>query len=145
MGDSDYGFATGKLVSELERQPRDTLRIIDANLNRASEGLRVLEDVARLVLDDAAISAQLKALRHGLVRTSPGFQRALIQSRDAAGDVGRATTVAGEDEARDLQSLVVANARRVQESLRVLEELAKLVGIAAELDSAKMAQGRFKA
>ena len=123
--------------------PRDVLRIIDANLNRASEGLRVLEDVARLSLNEAAISAELKTIRHRLVRTSPAFQQALVQSRDAAGDVGRDTDVAGEEKTRDLQSVVVANARRVQESLRVLEELAKTPGIAGELDSAAMMQSRF--
>ncbi|OGO37167.1 MAG: hypothetical protein A2147_00275 [Chloroflexi bacterium RBG_16_57_8] len=128
-----------------ERPSRETLRIIDANLNRASEGLRVLEDIARLALNDAAISAQLKTIRHGLVRTSPGFQRALVESRDAVGDVGRDTEVVGEDKTRDLQSVLVANARRVQESLRVIEELAKLPAIAAELDAGSIMQARFKA
>jgi thiamine-phosphate pyrophosphorylase len=124
--------------------PRDVLRIIDANLNRASEGLRVLEDIARLALDDAGISAQLKTLRHGLVQTSAAFQRALVQSRDAAGDVGRDTEVEGEDRTRDLQSVLVANSRRVQESLRVLEELAKTPGVSPELDSAGVMRTRFK-
>ena len=42
------------------------LRILDANLNRAREALRVLEDYARFALDDAQISASVKALRHEL-------------------------------------------------------------------------------
>ncbi|MFQ5925353.1 MAG: thiamine phosphate synthase, partial [Dehalococcoidia bacterium] len=42
------------------------LRLIDANLNRISEGLRLLEDVARFLVNDAALSEQLKSLRHEL-------------------------------------------------------------------------------
>ena len=42
---------------------KQILRIIDANLNRTAEGLRVLEDIARFVLDDAALSRQLKIMR----------------------------------------------------------------------------------
>ena len=44
-----------------------TLRIIDANLNRIGEGLRLLEDLARLLLNDATLTQQLKTMRHGLV------------------------------------------------------------------------------
>ena len=41
-----------------------TLRIIDANLNRMGEGLRVLEDAARFLLNNAVLSEELKTLRH---------------------------------------------------------------------------------
>ncbi len=36
--------------------PSRLLRIIDANLDRAREGLRLLEDIARFYLNDAAIT-----------------------------------------------------------------------------------------
>ena len=39
---------------------RQTLRIIDANLNRIGEGLRLLEDLARLLLNDVSLTQQLK-------------------------------------------------------------------------------------
>ena len=108
--------------------PRDALRIIDANLNRSAEGLRVIEDVARFVLEDGSTSARLKELRHKLVQTSLDLQRKLVWSRDAASDVGRDTIVEGEPEEKGLQSILVANSRRVQESLRVLEEVSLPAG-----------------
>ena len=54
---------------------RETLRIIDANLNRAAEGLRVLEDIARLGLNDASLSERLKTLRHELTQHRSGPPR----------------------------------------------------------------------
>lgn len=41
-------------------------RLIDANLNRIKEGIRVIEDVNRYIYDDAALSSTLKQLRHKL-------------------------------------------------------------------------------
>jgi thiamine-phosphate pyrophosphorylase len=120
------------------------LRIIDANLNRSAEGLRVVEDVARLVLNHSALSSELKALRHSLVQTGSSLQMELVWSRDAAGDVGRDTLVQGEAATRDLPSIIVANARRLQESLRVLEEMAKAPGIQAGLDPERFKQARFR-
>ncbi|MCJ7577821.1 MAG: thiamine phosphate synthase, partial [candidate division Zixibacteria bacterium] len=45
---------------------RNIYRIIDANLNRAREGIRVAEEVARLYFNDAELSTQFKSLRHQL-------------------------------------------------------------------------------
>ena len=125
----------------MEKLPENTLRIIDANMNRMGEGLRVLEDVSRLLLNSADLSQRLKNLRHDMVRTEPELDRRLIQARDAAGDVGRDLDVAGEEKQKDLASIVIANSRRVQESLRVMEELAKLSGTG--LNSEKYKQARF--
>lgn len=126
---------------EMDKLPEQTLRIIDANLNRIGEGLRVLEEVSRLVLNSGDLSQQLKNLRHGLVIIEPALERKLVQARDAAGDVGKDLEVPGEAKQRDLSAMVVANSRRVQESLRVMEELAKLPALA--LDSEKYKQARF--
>ena len=126
---------------EMDKLPGQTLRIIDANLNRIGEGLRVLEEVSRLVLNSGDLSQQLKNLRHGLVIIEPALEQQLIQARDAAGDVGKDLEVPGEAKQRDLRAMLVANSRRVQESLRVMEELAKLPGTV--LDSEKYKQARF--
>ena len=123
--------------------PRDALRIIDANLNRSAEGLRVIEDVARFVLEDGSTSARLKELRHKLVQTSLDLQRKLVWSRDAASDVGRDTIVEGEPEEKGLHSILVANSRRVQESLRVLEEVSKSPDMPSEIASGDFAHARF--
>ncbi len=68
--------------------PGDTLRIIDANLNRIGEGLRFIEEVARLSLNDAVLTQQLKNMRHEMVRVDWELQQQLLQARDAEGDVG---------------------------------------------------------
>ncbi len=119
-----------------------TLRIIDANLNRIGEGLRLLEDVARLLLNDAALSQQLKTMRHGLVTSDWSFNQQLLQSRDSEGDVGVDIETPEQTKPKELPIVVVANARRVQEALRTLEELAKIPGT-TKLDSEKFKQARF--
>ena len=125
--------------------------MIDANLNRMNEGLRVLEDVARFVLDDAQLSQRLRALRHELARDTKGLRTELLSHRDSDEDVGRHYASSSEPKspveqaasARTLLDLVAANARRVQESLRVIEELAKLPELSARLNSASFERGRF--
>ena len=120
-----------------------TLRIIDANFNRVGEGLRLLEEIARLLLNDAALTQQLKTMRHELIRSDYSFQQQLLQSRNSESDVGIDIEVPGEEKERKLPVVLVANSRRVQESLRTLEELAKIPGTASKLDSEKFKQARF--
>ena len=59
-----------------------TLRIVDANLNRIGEGLRLLENLARLLLNDATLSQQLKAMRHSLITGDQSFNQQLLQARE---------------------------------------------------------------
>jgi len=120
-----------------------TLRIIDANLNRIGEGLRLLEDLARLLLNDATLTQQLKTMRHGLVTSDWSFNQQLLQSRDSESDVGINIEAPEQDKQRELPIMVVANARRVQEALRTLEELAKIPDTTPKLDSEKFKQARF--
>jgi len=122
---------------------RQRLRIIDANLNRAGEGLHLLEDVARLMLDDGGLTQQLKTMRHELLRGDWSFNQQLIQSRNSGGDVGIEIEAPGEAKEREMPLMVVANSRRVQESLRILEELAKVPATAPKLDPQKFKQARF--
>ena len=118
------------------------LRAVDANLNRACEGLRVLEDLARFALDDGGLTSELKSLRHRLAATSIPIARGLLNARRAGEDVGAETPEAGR---RDLLALLNANARRVQESLRALEELAKLPDAAPSLQPPEFKRARFQA
>lgn len=119
--------------------PAKILRIVDANLNRIGEGLRFLEEIARLGLDDAALTRKLKLMRHELLTGSGFSARELAVARDAESDVGADVEEKSE---RDLESSIVANARRVQESLRVLEELAKLPELPG-WDTARFKRARF--
>src|SRR4030042_491237 len=125
-----------------DRMSTDQLRIIDANINRLGEGLRVLEEFARLTLNDTALTRQLKNLRHRLVNIDGELQKRLLQARDAAGGVSSGMNVDGEDKSRDTAGAVIANARRVQESLRVMEEIAKSPEIT--LNSEEYRKARFE-
>ncbi len=105
-------------------------RLVDANANRAAEGLRVLEDLCRFELAAPGRGAEAKELRH-LVRGAVPPEA--VGRRDTPGDAGTAVTAADEGVRRDVVALVRANAARVGESLRALEEAAKLTGGPAEL------------
>jgi thiamine-phosphate pyrophosphorylase len=104
------------------------LRLLDANGNRAAEGLRVLEDVARFVLNDARLAGLAKNLRHALRQ---GVPPSAVFARDTAGDVGTALTAPGEMQRARPLDLIRANAARVAEAVRAAEEAAKLLGNAA--------------
>lgn len=106
------------------------LRIVDANANRAREGLRVLEDLARFALADSGLTERSKALRHDVALTVGALApdpSALLAARDTESDVG--TEIAGAAEGRRPApaDLCAANANRAAEALRVLEETAKLL------------------
>ncbi len=112
------------------------LRIIDANFNRAREGLRVCEEVVRFTLADETLTGKLKKIRHdlsGRLRTFPGGPGRLLDSRDVSADAGRE---AEETERREgAAGVFLANVQRVKESLRVLEEFGRTEdpGLAAEI------------
>ena len=104
------------------------LRLADANLDRLGEGLRVLEDASRFLLNDAVLSKRLKSLRHALVKNLGPLEQELLSARRVAEDVGAPTRKRVALQHHDLPALVTANSRRVQESLRVLEEFSRLSG-----------------
>ena len=123
----------------------DVLTLLDASLNRAREGMRVLEDYARFAIHLQSVATQLKRMRHQLVAAEHQLiqqGQSLLASRDVARDEGTSVTTAGEQNRESLQSLVTANSRRVQESLRSLEEFGKLIDPAF---SASMKQLRYQA
>jgi thiamine-phosphate pyrophosphorylase len=103
--------------------PSELFRVVDANLNRLREGIRVIEDIARYVRNDKELSTALKNLRHQC-RIDP--IESLLISRDSVHDVLKAT-IPSEMERTDVRSLLIANYKRGQESARVLEEIGKLL------------------
>ncbi len=111
------------------QERRAVLRIIDANANRCREGLRVAEDIFRLGLEDGSVSRGLKELRHDLEKALKSLARSgeLLAARDAANDPGSDVTTVSEGMRTGLTSVLRANLRRSQESLRVLEEASKLL------------------
>lgn len=118
---------------------RDLARILDANFNRAREGLRVAEEYARFVVEDLRLAGQAKHFRHALAAAATALdpRGEMLFARDTAGDVG--TTLAGTSARLSAADVATAAAKRVGEALRVLCEYAKPVNlaVAAELDQVR--------
>jgi len=107
---------------------RDRARILDASANRAAEALRVMEDAARFLADDAELSAEIKTLRHDLRALAPSAQH-----RDTAGDVGTDFSTENELTRSGPRHVAAAAAKRLQESLRSLEEWSKQASVSADM------------
>jgi len=103
------------------------LRLLDANANRAREGLRVVEDYARFVLDDEALCRELKQMRHDLVGATSKLLLEAILQRNTPADVG--TTIATDAEGRrvGISDVVSAAGKRLGEALRSIEESLKVL------------------
>lgn len=101
-----------------------TLRVIDANLNRLTEALKVVEDICRLELADPALVRRVRSLRNDLNPVVVPLRQRVIGYRDSRADLGRRS---GFDKAgrADMGEVLAANLKRAQESCRVLEEVTK--------------------
>ena len=98
-------------------------RLIDANLNRLKEGIRVIEDINRYIYDDKSLTSALKQLRHKL---QPAYDQNRLQYRDIENDVQK-ESISSELSRSNIDDLIIANFSRAQESARVLEESFKLI------------------
>lgn len=102
-------------------------RILDASASRAREGLRVVENYVRFVLDDPGLTRRLKGVRHRLAEALRGFDaELLLAGRDVAGDVGTHIMTASEMARESPRAVLTANFKRAAEALRTLEEYGKL-------------------
>ncbi|MEM9244427.1 MAG: thiamine phosphate synthase [Cyanobacteria bacterium P01_F01_bin.153] len=99
------------------------LRILDANLDRAREGVRTVEEWCRFGLNDGELTGLCKEIRQELGLWHSAEMRA---ARDTEGDAGTALTHSQEARRSHLGAVVQASLCRVQEALRVLEEYGKL-------------------
>jgi thiamine-phosphate pyrophosphorylase len=98
-------------------------RILDANLDRAREGLRIIEEWCRFGLNHGGMTQECKKMRQELASWhSPELRMA----RDTPEDPGTELTHPQEEERNTIENLLQANLCRVQEALRVLEEYGKL-------------------
>lgn len=103
-------------------------RILDAAGNRCTEGMRVVEDYVRFALDDASLTQTWKSLRHELTEVLLAMSsESPLTARAVAADVGRELVAPAALARRDLSSVARANCARVKQSLRSLEEFAKLI------------------
>jgi thiamine-phosphate pyrophosphorylase len=111
------------LVAKSSEFSPEIFRVIDANLNRLKEGIRVIEDIARYGHNNKKVASKLKQLRH---KSNIDDLQNLLASRDSINDVLR-PTISSEMDRNGLKSIIVANYKRAQESSRVLEEMYKII------------------
>ncbi|HJT23685.1 MAG TPA: thiamine-phosphate pyrophosphorylase [bacterium] len=119
-------------------------RALDANCNRAREGFRVAEDVARFVLNDSALLNRLKKLRHGVTEAEKSLFKSVqirLASRDVEKDLGKGNKEKREKVRTSPRELLKSNLKRAQEALRSLEEFSKLIKHPA---SAKFKRFRYE-
>ena len=124
------------------RRPVAVLRLIDVNANRALEGARVCEEVARFVLQSASSCRRLRSLRHDIaqaVGSLPISTTSLLRARATRRDPGRR---APSGSVGSLERLLLVNFQRTKEALRMLEECARL---AAPSHAARFQALRFQA
>ena len=113
-------------------------RVIDANYNRAKEGLRVCEDVCRFVLKDTRLTESFKKFRHDMTKYLQFVSLDnIVKSRNSREDVGKAT-IDSELKRDDVKDIFYANIQRVKESVRVLEEIAKIYRAGSSKDFKRM-------
>lgn len=98
-------------------------RILDANLDRAREGLRIIEEWCRFGLNNSSLAEECKKMRQELAAMHIWEIR---QARNTPNDVGTELSHPGEETRKSVEDLLQANLARVQEALRVLEEYGKL-------------------
>lgn len=99
------------------------LRLVDANLNRLKEGVRVVEDICRFVYEFKDEASKLKSIRHS---AKSSYLLDALPHRDIIGDILKSTTNS-EKQRSDIIAVVIANFKRAQESARTLEECFKLL------------------
>lgn len=119
---------------ELSAWPQSSaaVRMVDSNLNRATEGLRIVEDYCRFALNDAHLTARCKALRHDLVTALHELPAHLLAfARETQIDVGTAISTPQEQRRESLAQIASASWQRVHQALRVIEECLKLTVPAA--------------
>jgi thiamine-phosphate pyrophosphorylase len=100
-------------------------RVLDANANRAREGLRVVEDTARFVLVREDASAALRQIRHRLDAMVRHYYGTLLKHRDVEGDHGRENVSLPHQ--AGVPAILASNFKRTTEALRVLEEYGRVV------------------
>ncbi|MEO0535106.1 MAG: thiamine phosphate synthase [Cyanobacteria bacterium P01_A01_bin.123] len=122
---SSSSNSASELISDYRQVSPTTLyRILDANFDRAREGLRIIEEWCRFGLNHAQFTNQIKQWRQTLAHWHWAEIRA---ARDTPSDPGVELTHPQEAIRTNLQQVLQANFCRVQEALRVLEEYGKLI------------------
>lgn len=120
----DTGKPQSNFFVERLKLEKRFIRILDTNLNRCKEGLRVVEDTCRFVFCDESLYKKIRKVRHLSSKYLTDQYEQMLSARDSIKDSGRK---AKEQSRQNLKNIVIANFKRAQESLRVLEEYSKII------------------
>ena len=99
-------------------------QIIDVNLNRLSEGLRITEELIMFYLTDIQKLEQIRKIKRELWSNLSKVRREVIWSRKSEQDLGRPVKF-DKTKRTGIYDIFTENIKRSQESSRVLEEMFK--------------------
>ena len=113
------------MLNFYNKNPEDLriYQIIDANLDRSREGLRVLEDWARFGLGEEKYVERIKNFRQILGKNHLEIYK---QSRNYIEDKCKGLTHQEQINRKTSEEIISSNSGRVQEALRVIEEFSRL-------------------
>jgi thiamine-phosphate pyrophosphorylase len=100
-------------------------RIIDVNINRLTEGLRVVEEIVRFEFEDMKLLNSIRRIHNRLTRTIKNYRKAIIPFRKSETDLGRSDKF-DKIKRQSLFDVLFANLKRSEEAARVLEEIIKI-------------------
>ena len=131
---TDGSSANRSSASGASQTAAETMRVIDANANRAAEGMRVVEEYLRFIVEDPALCESAKSMRHRLteILSDVALERCW-QYRDADEDIGAAITTRGEHIRSDSTAVVKASLKRAEQAIRCLEEYSKTLSVDAAI------------
>ncbi len=112
-----------KLMTVTPPSDNRIAQLIDANLDRAREGLRVMEDWCRFGLKRKDFSIQIKHWRQQLGKHHHSMYR---KARRTSTDPGIGISHPLQQIRSAPEEVFIANSSRVQEALRVIEEFTRI-------------------
>jgi thiamine-phosphate pyrophosphorylase len=120
--------------------------VIDANLNRLREALRVIEEYVRFIDPRPETALEIKRLRHELpaIEQAVGRQN-LLAHRDTASDPFAELSQPSEMNRQGVGDVVTASFKRGQEAARVIEEYGKIAPFTPASATAKSIRFRLYA
>jgi hypothetical protein len=125
-------------TNHCDSERKNVFRVLDANLNRLREALRVVEEYFRFIALKVPLAERLKKLRHGLEELEQGFGRErLLSGRDTETDPFANVNKPEEMNRPTVHEVLVANFKRGEEACRVIEEYSKITDAAHLSERAK--------
>lgn len=113
-----------RLLDRLAIRPMN-YQIIDVNLNRLREGLKICEDIIRFHYEDQKLLLPLRKIRFLIRPIIRKMELKVLSFRKSEKDLGR-----GKEfdwmKREDIANLFLANIKRAEEACRALEEFSKI-------------------